>query len=1581
MEIECEYLDDDDGFPNSPTFPEEQNSNDIFLTPDDDPSLPTFQDANGTQSVNQLELEDSTGTKQDYSCGVAGIDSLSPDTEQISELDTFPIPEYSPVHTPTHNSTLLSTIECATSYNADTLDASTSPHDSMNANPADCVSNDNDNSSLLNFPISSPPADDSSDTNNPTNGSSIQNNGDILAVDFGSQEQTLANDFSDLSSQLEASQLNESSPGILLNTDSNEQTLENQIETSHTSNITSFLSQSQTLDMSYGDVSESPHNPQPITQQSQTLESAINSCELSSLPASLLSTLTNGQTLENDISRHQGDQQLVEECHSHSPHHSPSNSQSHDNSGTTSITRVRQLSNENSSDRELSLPEDSHLQRGCYTSTFKYSVQKYPDRNIQVGAGAPVRLPRKRRRPNSIFPCEETEVQINENPISLAESVVEIDQSILSSLDITLKSLAAEAVEDSPICISSEESEDEPDLYTQIQLLDSKNFDLNIAIADLDYPKPSQNIRRDFNYTRQCEEISLDLPVPPPVPTSPDLSDSEPAPKVRKPRKVPENIGKRSKPKRDPTFRPYTRSTDVSSDESEYTPKNKKLKKLQESAGVGVERSSDVAEKKVGRPRKYDQVLGPPKARSRKRRYHRKKRHGPTYYARLKERAILEGRYIPKLQAKKKQKHLHKKVRYHSDSEYSDESHTRGCRNRDSGWGPGPMMELWSKGDTAYDVTMQTLSSKQTTFSVAEHFNSPYLKKIQLPAPHPEQNIEMKMIDNGNVSKASFTHPQGLRLINADILAGVFEQFNCPLNGCKRGKLKLCESTLKRGVQNAFVIFCSRCGNIVTRFCSSRQLDQPISSNIGMSIKGFERSEANIRAMLGVHTTSLTWKGFTKFASIMDLPTPTKSMRRSEQMKFAEIVLAEVDDSMRKWSKFIAERQDAVQSVRPGCVEVAVSFDGSWKQRGHYSNVGFAAVIERHSKKVVDYELLNRNCEACSKWSTHMMETKQKEYAAWYEAHKPHCKSNFSGTSLAMESEAAVRMWNRSEDRGLVYSVFIGDGDGSGYKTVLKSGVYNGEVNILKEECIGHLQKRLKNHLMKATKNTRNTTYVKHALEEHKADRVAHLFAVVVGQHVGKPPEEMSQALWRMLGHISENHDECPLGPKSYCLYQKHLYRHQMDPSAPAPKQRRCYFTDIDLEKIHEEFHTYASADVCSHLTLGATQNINESLHSCIWSSCLKTKYTSPTCVAISVALSVLCFNEGQSALVGVLLALGIEPSMNSIKEFVSKDIARVHMREMSKTDQRKANRRQRKIDSKNREARRRKQDRETSRILYQSDKHGIEVKDNSNNSAKKSKGSRKSKVPPPAPAAADDDGENEHEADLPDAAGDEVAESGIVEAMETEIHDTAEFQAHQTAPAVQGEKATPVKAKKNPESKTKKTNEGKQKKATEPKQKKTTEPKQKKTTEPKQKKTTEPKQKKTTEPKQKKTNKDKQKKTTEDEASKSETKEDNALKAAAKRKKRKIPDKSDTEDEYTEGIIKKHKLRKRQRSPSPPADSGAESDGVCNECELRTPAGTRRALWKWIGCERCENWFHDSCMGVHLEDFGDEDFICKACS
>ncbi len=63
-----------------------------------------------------------------------------------------------------------------------------------------------------------------------------------------------------------------------------------------------------------------------------------------------------------------------------------------------------------------------------------------------------------------------------------------------------------------------------------------------------------------------------------------------------------------------------------------------------------------------------------------------------------------------------------------------------------------------------------------------------------------------------------------------------------------------------------------------------------------------------------------------------------------------------------------------------------------------------------------------------------------------------------------METKGTVEIFNRSKDKGLIYTGYYGDGDSKGYEKVKET--YPG-VSVVKYECIGHVQKRVGNRLRK----------------------------------------------------------------------------------------------------------------------------------------------------------------------------------------------------------------------------------------------------------------------------------------------------------------------------------------------------------------------------------------------------------------------------------------------------------------------------------------------------------------------------------
>ena len=123
-----------------------------------------------------------------------------------------------------------------------------------------------------------------------------------------------------------------------------------------------------------------------------------------------------------------------------------------------------------------------------------------------------------------------------------------------------------------------------------------------------------------------------------------------------------------------------------------------------------------------------------------------------------------------------------------------------------------------------------------------------------------------------------------------------------------------------------------------------------------------------------------------------------------------------------------------------------------------------------------------------------------------------------------------MEIWKRSiTNHDLIYGTYTGDGDSSSYKNLVKSDPYNGLANVRKEECLGHVQKRVKKRLRKITKEGRG-------LPDAKADRIAHMYALVIVRHRGESPKELHDALQVFLGHIEEKHAACPIGLHSCAI-------------------------------------------------------------------------------------------------------------------------------------------------------------------------------------------------------------------------------------------------------------------------------------------------------------------------------------------------------------------------------------------------------------------------------------------------------------
>ena len=227
-------------------------------------------------------------------------------------------------------------------------------------------------------------------------------------------------------------------------------------------------------------------------------------------------------------------------------------------------------------------------------------------------------------------------------------------------------------------------------------------------------------------------------------------------------------------------------------------------------------------------------------------------------------------------------------------------------------------------------------------------------------------------------------------------------------------------------------------------------------------------SEVNIRSMLAVHCTSLSWQDFRLTCALLGLQVPGRNMRQGALDKLIATTCKVSQDTMKIASREVAKQIDIVPSNIQGASRCHVSFDTSWHRRGHYSNQGFGAVIDSNSGKVLDYNLLQRVCKKCLAWPEERKTSEPEEYSSSCAERGAVCTANFMGTSQAMEGAIAIKLWKRSVAQNqLVYTTYIGDGDSSSYKKLVESNPYEGLETVRKEECLGHVQKRLKKHLKK----------------------------------------------------------------------------------------------------------------------------------------------------------------------------------------------------------------------------------------------------------------------------------------------------------------------------------------------------------------------------------------------------------------------------------------------------------------------------------------------------------------------------------
>ncbi|GFX65445.1 uncharacterized protein TNCV_399961 [Trichonephila clavipes] len=235
-----------------------------------------------------------------------------------------------------------------------------------------------------------------------------------------------------------------------------------------------------------------------------------------------------------------------------------------------------------------------------------------------------------------------------------------------------------------------------------------------------------------------------------------------------------------------------------------------------------------------------------------------------------------------------------------------------------------------------------------------------------------------------------------------------------------------------------------------------------------------------------------------------------------------------------------------------------------------------------------------------------------------------------------MEQEAALKLWQRSEDSGFRYTTLLSDGDAKTYQYLNTKEVYGPEIKIKIEDCINHVSKRLGTSLRKAVKEWRARGVSlggksRGCLKEETIKKLSRYYQNAIHSNKGDV-EAMKTAIYATLFHsISTDqkpqHFQCPTVKDSWSFFQAALARGEVP--GPHVKHVKTPLKETHLAKIMPIYQRLASNELLQRSITCVTQNANESLHSIIWGKCSKETSATLRRVTISVCDAVCEFNFG----------------------------------------------------------------------------------------------------------------------------------------------------------------------------------------------------------------------------------------------------------------------------------------------------------------------------------------------------------------
>ena len=348
---------------------------------------------------------------------------------------------------------------------------------------------------------------------------------------------------------------------------------------------------------------------------------------------------------------------------------------------------------------------------------------------------------------------------------------------------------------------------------------------------------------------------------------------------------------------------------------------------------------------------------------------------------------------------------------------------------------------------------------------------------------------------------------------------------------------------------------------------------------------------------------------------------------------------------------------------------VAVTVDGTWQKRGHTSKISVVFVMSVVTGEVLDYAVKSLSCHKCI--ARNKMDKESDNFKTWYETHKYSCLINHQGSSDSMETHGATEIFLRSvEKHKLKCMTFVGDGDSLCFVVAAKScnEVFNGQYIVTKEECVGHVQKRIGRSLREYKRKMRgkklsdnNDVGGRGRLTDGMIDKIQNYYGQAIRNNIDDI-DNMKKSAWAIFYHVI-NDDRCSMEEQHrYCpqendTWYKFWYDKCHNTTLYKGDNRLPFVFRYELNPIFERLSDEKPLGRCLR---GLTQNQNESLNGDLWAHCPKNKFCGFRRIELAVCQTICKFNTGAASRLPILEAVGVKPGFNMLAAFRREDNIRV---------------------------------------------------------------------------------------------------------------------------------------------------------------------------------------------------------------------------------------------------------------------------------------------------------------------------------